>query len=104
MTTYTVTLPFEKFQFSRDFVRTLGFITYDENGEITQHGAPFHPVDANENAEEAAIMMLQWAGEEYWLRPGVLYDENSETYNGMTEREYLKSLIVSVIKDEEVCH
>ncbi|CAL8981522.1 hypothetical protein RHODGE_RHODGE_02853 [Rhodoplanes serenus] len=95
--TYTVTTTFGSFRFSADLTQASAPI-YDEDGTAT----PYRTADARHSADHAAVLLLGYYGRDYWLSPDVILSEDedgNQLFDGLRERPYLFSLIVSVEAD-----
>lgn len=110
MSKYVVTTTFGKFRFEGDFVQAASPIWSlpDRDGEDEDgFPTPFQVADASHRPYKAALLLLEYFGRDYWCDPDLLTDEDeegNETFDGMTQDEYLASLIESVEEeDEEQC-
>lgn len=106
MTNYTVTTTFGSFRFAADLAQASANIYSlpDRDAEDGDEGGPtpYQTADARHDEMRAAILCLKSFGHEYWLSPMVErdWDDDGQTYDGMTEDAYLRSLIASVEAEE----
>jgi hypothetical protein len=104
MTIYTVKLKFDTFSFDANLSEASSIIRLvnderDEYGNITYQATQYQTADARHRADEAALLVLEWLGNDYWLNPSdeIVEDEHgNETINGKTVDQYLRDLIVSI--------
>lgn len=98
MATYVCETTFGSFEFEADFAQAADNIVliHDDGEPETTH---WQVADARHYPEEAAVLLLGDFGREYWLSPDAVETENKDgetLYDGMTEDEYIRDLIVSV--------
>lgn len=92
----------ETYEFDADLSQASAPIhAITEDGELSS--TPFQTADARHDADEAALLLMAWWGRDTWLSPDCEVTESEsgeELYDGMTQDEYIASLIsVESIED-----
>lgn len=94
---YTTVTTFGSFRFAGNFADASSpIISLDDDYDDETTTAPFQVADADHSPYLAARMLMEWFGREYWLALDADIDDENETYDGLSQDEYIDSLIVSV--------
>lgn len=108
MTIYKVKLTFDEFRFEANLAEASSIIRLvnderDEYGNLTYQATPYQTADARHRSDEAALLVLDWLGYEYWLDDDDFVDIDSDgnsTINGKTIEKHLRDLIVEISESE----
>jgi hypothetical protein len=108
MTIYRAKTTFGSFRFEANLseasapIRSLPDSPDDE--ETAGFPTPYQTADARHSETEAARLLLDYFGSEYWLDPTVEVtetDDGETLYAGMLREDYVRSLLVSVDAEPE---
>lgn len=98
---YKCTMTFASFRFEADFAEAASNIRSlpddDEDGD--GEALPFQVADAGHDPERAALLLLEYFGPDFWLAPDSIIEtgeDGEQTFDGMTRKDYIEGLIVSV--------
>lgn len=101
MTNYLVKTTFGSFRFCADLTRAAAPIySLPDKGAPEDEGfsTPYQTADARHREWDAARLLLEYFGRDYWCDPDCMAidEDGNETFNGLSQDDYLDSLIVSV--------